>query len=479
MVSRYYRDKLHAALTTANDESIASSSNDWRTNATLLSNVADSIRASSKTLDSEIKGDAGKAMVSKFRAISDKLELDSADMQKGAGALAIAHTAALDAIKTRNGIQLSGPMNQTPTKPEGPTPGTQATPEQETAMGNYNKSVKQYEANEQAAEDNAREALRVMDQQYAEAAVVMKEIHGEPDPEQPSGPNVPTNGSTPPPVGPTMVPTNNPPNNPPKDPPKTNWPPQPPPDPPTWPPVDPPVDPPVHPPVDPPVHPPVNPPTEFPPHHPVDVATTNVQGGTDGGTSYQGVNSGTSPAGDAGSTSAAVGGGAAAGAAGAGLGAGMMKGGAMGGSVNAASAGSVRSIGAGGRAGAPSSLGRGATAAGSTSRASSSSARAGAARTAGGASRAGAAGSSSTSKGSATKGGVRSGAAKGAGSTSGRSSSKGAAKGKGLFRRGSNGSTTGGRSNKKKDDERSTESDSLVYEQDWLGDDTAAPSVLD
>ena len=61
-----------------------------------------------------------------------------------------------------------------------------------------------------------------------------------------------------------------------------------------------------------------------------------------------------------------------------------------------------------------------------------------------------------------------------AGSTSG----KGSAKGKGLFRRGTNGSTTGGRSNKK-DDERSTEHDSLVYEQDWLGEDTAAPGVLD
>ena len=75
--------------------------------------------------------------------------------------------------------------------------------------------------------------------------------------------------------------------------------------------------------------------------------------------------------------------------------------------------------------------------------------------------------------GAAAGQGARSGAA---GSTSSRSGAKG--KGKGLFRRGNNGSATGGRSNKKKD-ERGTERDALVYEQDWLGDDTAAPSVLD
>ncbi|MCW2833378.1 MAG: hypothetical protein JWN68_1331, partial [Nocardioides sp.] len=52
-------------------------------------------------------------------------------------------------------------------------------------------------------------------------------------------------------------------------------------------------------------------------------------------------------------------------------------------------------------------------------------------------------------------------------------------KGKGLFRRRSNGSTAGGRSGNKAKDESSTSDDALVYEQDWLGDDSAAPGVLD
>ena len=41
-------------------------------------------------------------------------------------------------------------MNQLPTKPEGPSPGTQPTPEQETAMGQYNAQMNTYLANEQA-----------------------------------------------------------------------------------------------------------------------------------------------------------------------------------------------------------------------------------------------------------------------------------------------------------------------------------------
>ena len=186
MVSRYYRNRLESVLGTADEDSLAKVSNNWLTHSMLLDEVAKSVRKSGQKLDSEIEGEAGLAMVAKFNAISDKLELDSADMKKGSGALGLAQSAALEAIKTRNGIMLSGPMNQMPTKPEGPTPGTQATPEQETAMANYNSGVTQYLANEQMYEDNARKALEAMDKEYTTQTLVMKEIHGEPDPEEPS-----------------------------------------------------------------------------------------------------------------------------------------------------------------------------------------------------------------------------------------------------------------------------------------------------
>lgn len=236
------------------------------------------------------------------------------------------------------------------------------------------------------------------------------------------------------------------------------------------------------------------------PIHTTKSPTTNVGGGTDSGASYTGVSDGSSVSSSAGSTSAGVGGAAAAGAAGAGLGAGAMKGGAIGGSAAAPVGGTVRGIGAGGQS--ASSLSRGSTAAGSPSRAAtaaSAGARGGSAsgtsgtsaasrstaagssasRSAGAGGRAGAAGSTSSNRGAVGKGGAGRGSAgrSGAvGSTSGKGSSKG--RSKGLFRRGSNGSTSGGRSNKS-DDERNAGRDALVYEQDWLGDETAAPSVLD
>ncbi len=102
---------------------------------------------------------------------------------------------------------------------------------------------------------------------------------------------------------------------------------------------------------------------------------------------------------------------------------------------------------------------------------------AGASRSAGAGGRAGAAGAtgakSSTTKGAAA---AHAGAA---GSTGAKGAGKGSSKGRGLFRLGSNGSAVGGRSGNNESDERGTERDSLVYEQDWLGEDAAAPGVLD
>ena len=489
MVSRYYRDRLHAVLTSANDESIDTSATDWSTNAFLLQGVAMGIRASSIALGSELEGNTGRAMVANFKTISDKLEQDSADMAKGAGALVLAHTGAIEAIKARNGIMLSGPMNQPPTKPEGPTPGIKATPEQEAAMGDYNTQVAQYEANEAAMEENARVALVQMDQQYAEATVIMKEIHGEPDPVDPT-PSTPTRPSgpgyaPPPPItgkpgnktdhGLAVIKNNHGGH------------------------VTAPVIPGYEPgqpegiiidctgltPTNFEVLEPIHEPPNFTHNDPIGTPSTNVTGTTDGGTSYQGsgsIGSSSAPGTSSvtGGVSAGSGGAVAAGAAGIGLGAGAIKGGGIT-PPGAPSSGAVRGIGAGGRPSAPGALGKGVTAAGTSSATSKGSAgRAGAASGAsrsGAGSRAGAAGANgSASRSSAAKGGTRSGAASGA--TRSGAASKGA-KGKGLFRRGNNGSVTGGRSNKKKDDERSTERDALVYEQDWLGDDATAPGVLD
>ena len=169
MVSRFYRDRLQQVLASAQDDDVATASNNWYYYASWIDTVSQGIRKNGKNLASEIEGQSGEAMVAKFRIIADKLDAESADMTKGSTALGLAQGAMLEAIKTHNGIRLSGPMNQPPTKPEGPLPGQQPTPEQTTALGNYNTGMATYLQNEQMYEDNARKALEAMDQEYAAA----------------------------------------------------------------------------------------------------------------------------------------------------------------------------------------------------------------------------------------------------------------------------------------------------------------------
>ncbi|KRF35275.1 hypothetical protein [Nocardioides sp. Soil805] len=505
MVSRYYRDRLQAVLASADDESISQASNNWSTRATVVDDLADGLRSHGRTIDSEIEGQAGAAMVAKFNEISEKLHLAADDLRKGSGALGAAQGAAYQAIAARNGIQLSSPMNQPPTKPEGPLPGQQPTEAQSTAMGQYNSQMTQYLQNEQMYEDNAHKALQAMDKEYEAQAQVMKEIHGEPDPvDSPTTPG----GSTPPsspvvPPGTPGTPTRNP------DVPDIR-------DPEVRDPEirdpeirDPEIrDPEIRDPEirDPEIRepqPPITtlPPTNHPPHVPTFHPGTNVVGGTDGGFDYS---PGSSPGGYTPSAPGGSGGG--------GLGsAGMAAGGVAGGAAGAAglrgaapapqlrSAG-VKGIGATTRSSGPGSLSRGSAAGarstGSASRGSSVGGSRGAAGAKGASRTAAGAGSRSGTKAGGIKGATSRGAAgrsgasaAGKGSTTGsKGTTKGTAKnaakaagqgkGRGLFRRGSNGSASGGRGGKK-NDERSEQRDALVYEQDWLGDESAGTGVLD
>ncbi|KRF02868.1 hypothetical protein ASG88_05780 [Nocardioides sp. Soil777] len=505
MVSRHYRNQLQQALSTADADSLTAASLNWSSHASLLDRVSESIRNGGKKVKSEIEGQAGDAMVAKFNSISDKLDLDAADMRKGADAIGVAQAAAIEATKTHNGILLSGPMNQMPTKPTGPSPGTQPTPAQETAMGTYNAQVNTYIANEERYEENARLALQHMDTEYAAATQVMKEIHGEPDPEGPV--DVPPPGGTTPgsptgPISPTTPGTPGTPGTPePRDPDRPRDPDQP--VPPTH------IDPPTQTP-----HPIPNPnPTEHPTYNPPQVPGyqpgTNVAGGTDGGYQYSpgSPGSGSAPSGPAG--------GGGGGVSGAGMAAGGLAGGAAGaagmrGSAPAAplrSAG-VKGIGATTRPSGPGSLSRGAgssgargagspargTAPGGARGASAGGPRgaAGAKGVAGAGSRssAKAAGAGTRSSGSSPRSAGSAGAKGAAGRSSGAAGRSGAAangsgqakgsgKGRGLFRRGSNGSAAGTRGANKLSDERTEQRDALVYEQDWLGDESAGTGVLD
>jgi hypothetical protein len=224
--------------------------------------------------------------------------------------------------------------------------------------------------------------------------------------------------------------------------------------------------------------PPTQPPTQ-PPTHPISpllpTETTTVTGSQQSGVTYQGPQvsapTSTGGAGGAGGMNAA-----AFGAAGAAGGASGMMGGVRAGSAPA-SAGSAptRQIGATGRSGSAGALsrtpgattgsaaGRGATAGSPTSRGAAGSAgargAAGTAGSAGGRGGAGSAGSRGAASGSTA--GSRTG---GRGSSGARSTGAGA---------------SAGRGGRKGERDESQQRDSLVYDQDWLGDDDIAPGVLD
>lgn len=458
MVSRYYRDRLQAVLATADDASISEVSRNWEVRAQSVDDLANGLRTHGRTIDSEIEGEAGRAMVANFTEISERLEAAAADMRKGSVALGAAESAARQALTARNGLQLSGPMNQPPVRPEGPLPGQQPTPAQETAMGRYNAGMAAYLQNEQMYEDQARRALQALDREYAAQAEVMKEIHGEPDPvDTPSTPTsggaggggVPATVPAPPPGTPGASEPRGP-----REPvfvqvhqPETEV-------------VE------VRDPDD--VTTTTTNATTHPPHTQPHVAPhvpgTSVAGGTDGGFEYAPPTS-TTGAGGPGAPAPAGSGTGSGTASGAGIAAGGLAGGAAGaagvrGSAPAAplrSAG-VKGIGATARPSAPGSLSR-------TAGPGSTGARA----------------ASSTTRGTSVGGARGVGSSPAAGSTA-RGGSVGGSRGTGSATGATGGARTGaaaGARGGRKADERTEQRDALVYEQDWLGDESPGTGVLD
>lgn len=223
----------------------------------------------------------------------------------------------------------------------------------------------------------------------------------------------------------------------------------------------------------PPTVPPTQPPTT-PISQPMVTETSTVAGSQQSGVTYQGpqVSTPTSSggAGGAGGMNAA-----AFGAAGAAGGASGMMGGVRGGSAPAApGSASTRPIGASGRSGSAGALsratspssgsaaGRGATTGSPASR--------GAAGSAGARGAAGTAGSAGGRGGAGSAGGRGAASGSGAGSRSGRGTSGARSAGAGA---------AAGRGGRKGDRDAAQQRDSLVYDQDWLGDDDVAPGVLD
>jgi hypothetical protein len=436
-----WEQRLAIATTTMQRGDVVDSWDAWRDAAMQLRAAAQWLQAASDDMhnafgDRTDLADAGQAS---FKAAAERASDRAEEADKAATALSSARNAMIKASDDLTNLPVvmddPGSFSGDPAKTE---------KENLDAETKHNNKVKEYNAQQNARETAARAAVEQMTQSYAESREVMKEIHGQPDPEVPSSPSTKSTvgggaggsgggggddddtkyGVT------TWVPDWWPPK-PTTVPPDESWPPPPPPPPPGWP---------TH-----------EPTTEIGPTHTGPQITGVAQGPSLGPSSVSTPGLGTS------STAAGVGGpgtigGSVAGgigAAGMGLlgGAGAISPGSVSGAaVRGVGATPGRAIGAGGKVGSGGVLGK-----------SGTTGRAGAGGTAGRTS-----GRGGTGRGSGRAGGRAGGAgSRGAGS------------------RGQAGRGAGGRGRNGKDDEHSSERDLFDSEKDWTDDEGMAPPVLD
>jgi hypothetical protein len=497
------RARLRTYLTGAKDEASDLAGDNWRYCGNILKETAFALRlGATKIRDGEGDGQEGglsgmmaDTLLAAFEASSASMEDKGTRLIGGGDALKDTARVIANAKTAEAGM---ADLQQPPayTAPT-PVPGVPFTPEEIKAEATKRQAANQemaaYNAARAQQEAAAAEWTQKLDAVFLESIPPMKAIHGQPDPTEPP-PSVPSSPSSPSlPVTPSTPGTPDPtdPGRPdrgetgvrtdgvvrgepvweedPERPEKPERPERP----------EKPVDP-----IEP--QPPRNPITT--PTHPTDPTdapgpTTTVGGSSQSGVTYNPAAGQAPGAMTAGGSTGGMNA-AALGAAGAAGGASGMAGGIRAGSAPAPTGSSpARPIGATGRSASAGALSRPAGATGSAA------SRAGAAGSP--AARGASAGSSAAARGagSASARGAGAAGARGAGSAGGRAAGsaggRGAAQSSGSGGRGSSGARgagsggAAGRGGRKGERDRATDRDSLVYEQDWLGDDDVAPGVLD
>ncbi|MGF9755314.1 hypothetical protein AAII07_08935 [Microvirga sp. 0TCS3.31] len=504
------RARLRTYLTGAQAETSDLAGENWRKCGNILAETAEALRKGAAQIrdgegdgqDGGLSGMMADALLAAFEDSSSSMEEKGTRLVGGGDALKDAARVMSNAKTAEAGM---ADLQQPPayTAPT-PLPGVPPTPKEIQAEATKRQAANQemaaYNTARAQQEAAAAQWTQKLDAVFLGSIPPMQAIHGQPDPTEPP-PSVPGGPSGPslPPTGPrtpgTPDPTN--PQDPDKpgqkDPDKPEKPEPTKPDPtkpeptkpePTRPePTRPePTRPePTRPePVDP--QPPRNPTTSPTyPTHQVPGETSTIGGSSQSGVTYN-PSAGQAPSGPATGGSAGGMNAAAMGAAGAAGGASGMAGGIRAGATPAPAGSSpARPIGATGRSASAGALSRPAGASGSAA------ARAG---TAGSPTSRGAGSAGARGAGSAGGRGAGSAGARGAGSAGGRGAGsaggRGSATGTGS-RSGGRGSTgargaaggASGRGGRKGEDDQAAERDSLVYEQDWLGDDDVAPGVLD
>lgn len=495
------RARLRTYLTGAQAETSDLAGDNWRHCGYILAETAEALRKGATQIrdgegdgqDGGLSGMMADALLAAFEDSSSSMEEKGTRLVGGGDALKDAARVMSNAKTAEAGM---ADLQQPPayTAPT-PLPGLPPTPKEIQAEANKrhaaNQEMSAYNTARAQQEAAAAQWTQKLDAVFLGSIPPMQAIHGQPDPTEPP-PSVPSSPSSPslPPTGPRTPGVPDPtdprdPKDPDKDPDKDRDK-----DPDKPDPVDPekpekpekpdPVDPEKPDPVDP--QPPRNPiTTPTHPIHQVPGETSTIGGSSQSGVTYN-PSAGQAPAGP--STGGSAGGmnAAAMGAAGAAGGASGMAGGIRAGAAPAPAGSSpARPIGATGRSGSAGALSRPASASGSAA-ARAGTAGSPAARGAGSAGARGAGSAGARGAGSAGARGAGSAGGRGAGSAGGRSAGSGTgSRSGGRGSTGARGAAGGanGRGGRKGDDDQAADRDSLVYEQDWLGDDDVAPGVLD
>ena len=170
--------RLDRAVDTADAGGVTGASDEWRRCSTLLAEVA---KALDRAAEMDVRGSTGTSMKGAFTRSAKSVRKKIERLDQGARALTEAHAAIVSARQDRVALDADTPGM---TEPGAFRPDPEKTPEEnQTARGLHQGAVNDYWDRYARREAEARRIADALDTKYADSVAVMKQIHGEPDPE--------------------------------------------------------------------------------------------------------------------------------------------------------------------------------------------------------------------------------------------------------------------------------------------------------
>jgi hypothetical protein len=176
--------RLLSHLEGAEPGEVDSGADEWQRCAELLREVSRAIRLAAMR-DEQIGGETGPAMGQAFTRTATSIGDRSTELLKGEGALRKAAKAIRQANQGKQKMEQEYPALDHPgsyQRPVGPL-----KPEELEEQANHQAAITRYNETYAAREKASEYWAQHMDDTFDASAAVMKEIHGEPDPERPGG----------------------------------------------------------------------------------------------------------------------------------------------------------------------------------------------------------------------------------------------------------------------------------------------------